>query len=336
MITMTEIAKLTGVSQPTVSRVLNGNQAVNPEIRERVLACAREHNFQPNVIARSLAGSRTMLIGLVFTDISNSFFADLEKYLEQEAKKSGYSVILFNSDYDWNREKECLDVMRRYRVDGLILVPVEENSERFQQEMKKLDMPAVAITRKTSGMDCVYVDHIEAGGQVAHHLQQLGCEAYLFVGTKRDGKYEGFLEALKETEPDCESRLTRIETKNSEELWRILKQHFAEHAGRTGIFAYNDRRAIQIHGILQELGIEMPERASLVGFDNTYTCEFLYPGLSSVSQPNQEMAAKAVQCLLKKIEHPEERKIMDEPMQARLIVRGSSAGTYRRSIREKR
>ena len=97
---MTEIAKLTGVSQPTVSRVLNGNQAVNPEVRERVLACAREHNFQPNVIARSLAGSRTMLIGLVFTDISNSFFADLEKYLEQEAKKNGYSVILFNSDYD--------------------------------------------------------------------------------------------------------------------------------------------------------------------------------------------------------------------------------------------
>ena len=85
---MTEIAKLTGVSQPTVSRVLNGNQAVNPEIRERVLACAREHNFQPNVIARSLAGSRTMLIGLVFTDISNSFFADLENIWSRKQKRA--------------------------------------------------------------------------------------------------------------------------------------------------------------------------------------------------------------------------------------------------------
>ncbi len=322
---MTEIAKLTGVSQPTVSRVLNGNQAVNPEVRERVLACAREHNFQPNVIARSLAGSRTMLIGLVFTDISNSFFADLEKYLEQEAKKNGYSVILFNSDYDWNKEKECLDVMRRYRVDGLILVPVEENSERFRQEMQKLDIPAVAVTRRTEGMDCVYVDHIEAGGQVGCHLQELGCESYIFAGTAGDGKYEGFLDALKKAEPDCETRLTCIETKDSEKIRRILKSHFEEHTGRTGIFAYNDRRAIQIHGILQELGVEIPQRASLVGFDNTYTCGFLYPGLSSVSQPNQEMAVKAVQRLLWKIAHPDAQEAMDEAMQARLIVRGSSA-----------
>ena len=324
MITMTEIAKLTGVSQPTVSRVLNGNQAVNPEIRERVLACAREHNFQPNVIARSLAGSRTMLIGLVFTDISNSFFADLEKYLEQEAKRNGYSVILFNSDYDWEREKECLDVMRRYRVDGLIIVPVEESSKRFREEMKRLDMPAVALTRRTKDMDCVYVDHIEAGRQVGSHLGRLGCEAYVFAGTTRDGKYEGFLEGLKEADPNCEASLTNIGTKNSEEIREILKKHFKKHTGKTGIFAYNDRRAIQIHGLLKELGVEIPQQASLVGFDNTYTCEFLYPGLSSVSQPNREMAEKAVQRLIWKIEHPEESSILDEAMKAELIIRGSS------------
>ena len=83
MITMTEIARLTGVSQPTVSRVLNGNTSVKPEVREKVLACAREHNFQPNAMARGLVGSGTKLIGVVLTDISNSFFADLEKYMEQ-------------------------------------------------------------------------------------------------------------------------------------------------------------------------------------------------------------------------------------------------------------
>lgn len=89
MITMTEIARLTGVSQPTVSRVLNGNTSVKPEVREKVLACAREHNFQPNAMARGLVGSGTKLIGVVLTDISNSFFADLEKYMEQAARKKG-------------------------------------------------------------------------------------------------------------------------------------------------------------------------------------------------------------------------------------------------------
>ena len=106
---------LTGVSQPTVSRVLNGNTSVKPEVREKVLACAREHNFQPNAMARGLVGSGTKLIGVVLTDISNSFFADLEKYMEQAARKKGYSLILFNSDYDREKEKHCLDVMRRYR-----------------------------------------------------------------------------------------------------------------------------------------------------------------------------------------------------------------------------
>lgn len=125
MITMAEIARLTGVSQPTVSRVLNGNKAVNPEIRERVLACAREHDFQPNVMAQSLVGSKTHLIGVVVTDIGNAFFADLVKHIEQAAGKAGYSMILFNSGYDRDHEKECLDVVRRYRVDGLIVVPVE-------------------------------------------------------------------------------------------------------------------------------------------------------------------------------------------------------------------
>ena len=124
MITMTDIARLTGVSQPTVSRVLNGNQAVNPQIRERVLACAKEHDFQPNIIAQSLVGSKTHLIGVVLTDISNSFFADLVKYLEQEARKKGYSLILFNSNYDPEQETQSLSVLQRYQVDGLIVVPV--------------------------------------------------------------------------------------------------------------------------------------------------------------------------------------------------------------------
>lgn len=324
MITMTEIARMTGVSQPTVSRVLNGNQAVNPEIRERVLACARAHNFQPNVIARSLAGNKTMLLGLVFTDISNSFFADLEMCLEQEAKKSGYSVIVFNSGYNWNREKECLDVIRRYRVDGLIIVPVEENSERFRKEIQSLDIPAVALTRKTEHMDCVYVDHVEAGEQVGRHLHEQKCESYIFVGTGQDGKYEGFCRALKETVPDPDAGILKIQTKDSQEVRRLLKKHFESFPGKTGIFAYNDRRAVQIHGILQELGIPIPGRASLVGFDNTYICSFLYPSLSSVAQTNGEMASRAVRRLLEKISSPEDTEVLEVPMKAKLIVRQSS------------
>ncbi len=324
MITMTEIARLTGVSQPTVSRVLNGNQAVNPEIRERVLACAREHDFQPNVMAQSLVGSRTHLIGVVLTDISNSFFADLVKYLEREARASGYSLILFNTNYDPEHEKESLDVVRRYRVDGLVAVPVDERASDWNRLIRKLDIPTVVITKQVRGMDSVYVSHEEAGAQVGEHFREEGFEEYIFFGNTEDVKYQGFAKALKEREPEFGQHLTVISSKKEQKIQAALEQYYSRKRRRTGIFAYNDRRAVQMLGILQRMGVKVPEQAGLVGFDNTYMCEFLYPRLSSVAQPNEEMASIAMRRLLYKIDHPEDDRTEDHPLQATLVKRDSS------------
>lgn len=324
MITMTEIAKLTGVSQSTVSRVLNGNKAVNPEIRERVLACAREHDFQPNVMAQSLVGSKTRLIGVVLTDISNPFFADLVKYIEQEARKEGYSLILFNTNYDQEHEKECLEVVRRYRVDGLIAVPADEDSAQWRGMIKRLDIPTVVITRRAVGMDSFYVAHDDAGAQVGNHLCQEGYDNYIFFGHTRDIKYQGFVDALAKQDACFRDRLTVIPGKDSGEIQAALEAHFARWPGGTGIFAYNDRRAVQMLGILQRMGIRIPEQAGLVGFDDTYMCEFLYPKLSSVAQPIEEMGALAVQRILYKIDNPDDHKVEDHPLMASLIKRNSS------------
>ena len=174
MITMTEIARLTHVSQPTVSRVLNGSQTVAPEIRERVLACAKEHDYQFNALAKGLQGSKTQLLGVLVTDISNGFFADLAKQIETAARKRGYSIILFNSDYNPQNEQEYLDVVRRYRVDGVLAVPIRETSAEWQEYVKKLDVPIVTVTRRAKGLDSVYVDHIQAGSMVASHLLEQG------------------------------------------------------------------------------------------------------------------------------------------------------------------
>jgi len=324
MITMTEIAKLTGVSQPTVSRVLNGNTSVNPEIRERVLRCAREHDFQPNVMAQSLVGSRTHLIGVVLTDISNAFFADLVKYMEQEARKEGYSLILFNSNYNTEHEKECLDVVKRYRVDGLIAVPVDEDSAQWHEMIEKLDIPTVVITRRSEGMDSFYVAHDEAGAQVGRHLCEEGFEEYIFCGNTKDIKYQGFVDALAEKDKDYKDHLMIVNTKDDAEVKKIMEAYFSQKRGRTGIFAYNDRRAVQMMSILQQMGIQIPEQAGIVGFDNIYLCKYLYPKLSSVSQPNEEMATLAMKRLLYKIEHPQEKEIEDHPLKAELIKRDSS------------
>ena len=143
-------------------------------------------------------------------------------------------------------------------------------------------------------------------------------------------KYQGFARALSKTGTGIRERMTVIAGKDSEVIDAALSAHLERWGGRTGIFAYNDRRAAQMLGILQRRGIKIPERAGLVGFDNTYMCDYLWPALSSVSQPNEEMAAAAVKRLFYKMDHPEDRKTEEHPMLAELVPRQSSC---RESIR---
>lgn len=321
MITMTEIAKLTHVSQPTVSRVLNGSQRVDPEIRERVLACAREHNYQFNALAKSLQGSKTMLLGVLVTNISNSFFADLAKAVELEARKSGYSIILLNSDYDTEKEQSYLDVLRRYRVDGVIAVPVLRGNDCWPDCAKRLDVPLVVVTRQVKGLDSIYLDHAEASGLVARHMLERDYERFLFIGRDYDVKYQGFRQMLLKERPEADVR--RIEYWDDRRLLEDLRACLQNSGPRTGIFANNDICALRVLGALRELGIPVPERAGVAGFDDTFMGQYLNPALTSVTQPIEEMVREAVARLIDRIDNPGEREPLDHAFHAKLAVRAS-------------
>lgn len=322
MITMTEIAKLAHVSQPTVSRVLNGSQTVAPEIRERVLACAREHDYQFNALAKGLQGSKTSLLGVLVTDISNGFFADLTKQIETAARQSGCSIILFNSNYDPRSEREYLDVVRRYRVDGVLTVPIRETSGEWQEYVKKLDIPIVAVTRQTKGLDSVYVDHSAAGAMVAAHLLRRGYGRFLFIGKEYDAKYIGFRQIIMES--GIGDQTASLVYQDDAQLKRALSIWLDQDVGRPGIFAGNDIYALRVLSALQELGRSIPEQVGVIGFDNTSMGRYLNPRLSSVSQPITQMAQMAVDRLLDRIDHPGQRELLDSPLSAELVIREST------------
>lgn len=322
MITMTEIARLTNVSQPTVSRVLNGNQNVAAEIRERVLACAKEYNYQCNALAKGLQGSRTMLLGVLLTDVSNSFFADLAKQIESEARRSGHSIILFNSDYDMGKEQAYLDVVRRYRVDGVLAVPILQEGSAWPECAHRLDIPVVVVTRRVEGVDSVYLDHTAASGQVARHLVERGCQRFLFIGRSYDMKYQGFYQGLAELGlPD---RLESVEYVDDRQLREDLRAYFRQGGPRAGVFANNDVCALRVLRLLRELGIPVPERAGVVGFDDTYMGPYLNPSLTSVAQPTRRIAAEAVARLLYRMDHPGQQPALDLALPADLVIRESS------------
>lgn len=322
MITMTEIAKLTNVSQPTVSRVLNGSQTVAPEIRERVLACAKEHDYQPNVLAKGLQGSRTQLLGVLVTDISNGFFADLAKEIETAARKRGYSIILFNSDYNLENEQEYLDVVRRYRVDGVLAVPIRETSGQWHDYVKKLDVPVVTVTRRAEGVDSVYVDHVQAGAMVAEHLVKRGFERFLFIGKDYDGKYVGFRQAL--VNMGFGESVPNLVYQDDAQLKRNLDAWLGQGTGRPGVFAGNDIYALRVLNALRELSVSVPNQAGVIGFDDTELGRYLNPKLSSVAQPIAQMAQEAVSRLMERLEKPGSQEPMDRPLPAKLVIREST------------
>ena len=322
MITMTEIAKLTGVSQPTVSRVLNGNQNVGKDIRERVLSCAREHNYQCNALAKGLQGSQTMLLGLLVTDISNGFFADLAKAVEAAARKAGYTIILFNSDCDLEKERSYLDVVSRYRVDGVLVAPVGENGEELPALAAGLDVPMVSITKPAAGLDAVYVDHRSAGALVAGHLAERGYRRFLFIGEESDRKYLGFRGALADI--GLAERTGSVVYESDRQLIHFLEAWLRRPGGRTAVFAGNDVLALRTLSALRTLEVAVPRQAGVIGFDDTSTGRYLRPALSSVSQPIALMAEQAVSRLLWRISRPrEETAALDLALPAELVARES-------------
>lgn len=322
MITMTEIAKLTHVSQSTVSRVLNGSQIVAPEIRERVLACARKYDYQFNALAKGLQGNKTQLLGVLVTDISNSFFADLAKQIETAARQKGYSIILFNSDYNPKSEREYLDVVRRYRVDGVLAVPIRNTGAEWQEYVKKLDMPIVIVTHCVKGLDSVYIDHVQAGNMVAEHLLHQGFHQFLFIGTNRDEKYIGFRQVL--VDVGLGGHTMNIAYQNDEQLFHALQAWVGSFIERGAVFTSNDNYALRVLDVLRRLGVAVPRQIGVMGFDDTFTSRYLNPRLSSVSQPIAQMAQDAVTRLLNRIEHPGQQDVLDHPLSAKLVIREST------------
>ena len=322
MITMAEIARMTGVSQPTVSRVLSGNTSVNPEVRERVLECARAHNFQPNALAKSLQGGGTHLLGVLLTDISNGFFAELARELEACANRAGYSIILLNSGRDEARERDCIDVVRRYRVDGIAAVPIRSDSSLWTEEIHRSDVPAVAVTLHVPGLDSVYVDHAEAGGLAARHLLKRGYDDFLFVGPPKDEKGAGFFRELTASGVPA-ARCADVRPDDAG-LCEELRRRCAAEGRRTGIFATNDLDALVLLNHLRALSIDVPRRAGVIGFDDIPVSRYLNPSLTSISQPLGEMAEQAVARLVSRIERRPCSGVLDAPLHASVVGREST------------
>lgn len=321
-----DVAKKSGLSVVTVSRVLNGAGSVRENNRQKVLEAIKELNYRPNAAARSLASGRTGIIGLIVTTLQDSFFDAVVKELNEVLALHGYFLAISISTGINSDDNHYL--IQEDRVDGLILLsPMKEDN--YIVELKRRGIPYVLIDNQQQDNDAysVTIDNFKGGYTAATHLLELGhssiahlCGQEMFRSTRE--RRSGFLQALQE------QGITPFEVVHGDfEIgmgYNTARRWLKEGKLPTAVFAGDDNIALGVINALMEAGVRVPHEVSVVGYDDHYIASQLRPNLTTLRQPADLIGMAAADMLLRRMNGSMKRGsgIRIEP---ELIVRESTS-----------
>lgn len=320
-ITLKQLSQLAGAHPSTVARVLHADprQRVSSELRERILALAREHDYRPNSVARSLRTKRTAVFGALIPDIANPFFASVLRGMEDAAAERDYSIILANTDDLPTREAHSLAMLRDRQVDGLLLATARLHDPAIEQ-LAAERVPFVLVNRHTDPItpNCVVPDDYGGAAAAVEHLLALGHQRIAHIAGSGDAS-TGYLrqQAYRDTlrkhgvdhYPDQDALLVRgsfRETGGYEAMRTLL--NLSEIP--TAVFAVNDLAALGAIHAAQAAGLRVPQDISVIGFNDLFHATHMLPGLTTMQVPHRAMGSRAIQMLLDMIltgvmpEHP--------------------------------
>ncbi|TYP74089.1 LacI family DNA-binding transcriptional regulator [Paenibacillus methanolicus] len=326
--TIYDVAKEAGVSIATVSHVINGKGKISRERREEITRIMVRMGYKPSMIASALTGKKTYALGLLVPDISNPFFAEIARAVEDEGQRHGYSVFICSTDNKDEKVEHYAELLRQKNVDGVII-------GTGMKELTVLDpllnggVPIAFLSREfpTAKVPSVVVDDYAGGAAAAEHLIALGHRRLAVlaeeesVSSSRE-RVRGFRQTLAAAGIALDQTDVRM-SGLKESMDRALE--LLGRADRpTAIFCCNDMLAIGALRAAKELGLRIPRDCSIVGFDDTVLASVTDPPLTTVAQPIDRMGQAAVQVLVRLIEQPEARseRIVLPPA---LSIRQSSA-----------
>ncbi|EJN05332.1 LacI family DNA-binding transcriptional regulator [Phyllobacterium sp. YR531] len=321
MVNIKDVAARANVSVGTVSRVLAKNETVGRELRELVEATIRELNFRPSGVARGLRRSRTDMIGLVIPDITNPFFAELAKHVEAIASQAGFSVLLSITNDDPKIELSQIETLLRSYPTGLIVVPTQFGAPAKWQS----DIATVAVDRRLKNYPLISVDHYAGAGLAARHLLQLGHKRIAYIAGPNESpvsreRRNGFLETLIAAGVQPEIAEGHFDYQSGEILGKRLLTR-PENTRPTAIATASDQQAIGLLRAASDLDLKVPENLSIIGFDDIPLANLITPRLTTISQPVEQIAARAVAFIISDNPAP----ATDELLDATLVVRNSTA-----------
>jgi|DewCreStandDraft_1066081.scaffolds.fasta_scaffold00216_83 DNA-binding LacI/PurR family transcriptional regulator len=316
--TITQVAARAGVSVGTVSHVLNGKPHVSPKTRERVLKVLREMHYLPNGVARSLRMRKTYILALVVLDLSNPFYPEVIKGVENTARAYGYKVVVFDTGYDPRKERSFIETMLEMRVDGALFTAGSGDRAGILR-LHRSGVPVVILDRSLQEfpLPSVGIDNLTAVRDAITYLLRMGHRriGYLSepisIHTVRD-RFDGYLQALETFGVPFDPSIVFIDKslqvgkiERGYEVMRRVISTLSELP--TAFFATSDTIAIGAMKALKETGFRIPEDVSVMGFDDISLAAFTDPPLTTVRQHKYEMGAQAVHLLMRFLRDPRAR-----------------------------
>ncbi|WP_318476304.1 substrate-binding domain-containing protein [Photobacterium leiognathi] len=313
MATMKDVAKLAGVSTSTVSHVINKTRFVSEEISERVNKAAKELNYYaPSALARSFKVNRTKTIGMLVTTSTNPFFGEVVKGVERSCYQQGYSLILCNTEGDHQRMHESINTLLQKRVDGLILMCATLEGEHFDIFEHYADIPVVVMDwgpmQFTS--DKIQDNSLRGGYMAAKYLidaghSEIGCITGPLDRIQAEMRYNGYLQAMDEAGFSVEPSWVVEADFECEGGYNAFTQLHANGALPSALVVANDMMAMGVINAANELGIQIPEQLSIIGYDDIHIAKFMSPSLTTIHQPKYRLGQAAVETLLTRLDEPE-------------------------------
>ncbi|HSB29498.1 MAG TPA: LacI family DNA-binding transcriptional regulator [Pyrinomonadaceae bacterium] len=327
--TLEDIARALNVSKMTVSRAINNHPEISRETRERILAVAQKMNYRPNQFARALTTHRSFLIGIVVPDLMHSYFAEICRGIELQARPSGYQNLICSTDEDPRKEMEEIEALLS-RTDGLIVASaLAENELKFYRQLVRDGGRVVLIDRLLEGLkvSAVLTDDVQVGILATEHLiklghRQIGHLRGTTASTSR-GRFQGYMQAMADAGLGPSPKLVRDCGFTEHDGYVAMKGWIAAGGVPSAIFAANDPAAIGAMSALDEAGIKVPEDLAIVGAGRIHYGDMLHVPLTTVSWSTLEMGQAAASLLLESINAKSKttsRRIVVEP---KLVIRQS-------------
>lgn len=325
-----DVATLAGVSTATVSHVINKTRYVSEETTLAVQAAIAKVGYTPNIHARNLAAGYSRTLGLIISDITNPFFPDLVKTIQDCALEPGYEVIVANTDYQSEHDVPCVQRLLEFRVRGVMFLTTEKNDAAMERLLQSRTPTVYLDIGKVGPLASnIRIDYEKGVHEAVEHLLALGHKRIAFISgpshlVSAQLRRAAFVSAMQKYESSrstpailCEGDF-RLESGQ-----RAVRELLARDEKPTAIVAANDLMALGALGELKKAGLSVPRDVSIVGCDDVYLASLVDPPLTTIMIPRAEIGRAAVEAVLQmKAEGgPPGREIR---IGTKLVVRGSS------------